>query len=69
MRKTAKEYALELFEKYMDFVPYSNKYRQKVKFLAKSAVDECIKYAETFGDVTLQDVDYFNEVKEEIDLL
>jgi hypothetical protein len=69
MKLTAKEYAKELFEKYMYFVPYTNKYRQEVKFLAKSAVDECIKYAETFGDVTLQDVDYFNGVKKEIDLL
>jgi hypothetical protein len=39
------------------------------KDCAKVTIDKLMDYARTFGDVTMLDIEYFYEVKKEIDLL
>jgi hypothetical protein len=41
----------------------------EAKQAALIAVDELIKYAKTFGDVTELDIQHFEDIKKEIELL
>jgi hypothetical protein len=65
---TPKEKARELVDKFMNIPPkkisdYSRIYLPTAKECARIAVDELIKYANTFG------LEYWQEVKQEIDNL
>lgn len=67
---TEKEKAKELVEKYAIYSWVEDECDYGLaKQLAKMAIDEVVKYAETFGDVTQSDVDYFLNVRKEIDFL
>lgn len=63
---TAKEKAEELTNKFYNAMnpdyPDCNISIRQAKQCAKIAVEDVIKYAETFGDVTELDVQYYNEV-------
>ena len=72
MKLTAKQYANGLVGKYFSTCHKSSDFELSWKLCKQCAlihVDGLIKYAKTFGDVTLQDVDFFNDIKEEIGLL
>ena len=62
---TAKEKAEELVKKFYDAQLYVLEHEIAVKSTIISC-DEVIAYAKTFGDVTDQDVEYFESVKEEL---
>lgn len=62
-----KEKAKELIEKFIELLPYSNRVYETAKQCALICVDEKIKYAKTFGDVTIQDIEEFERIKTEIE--
>ena len=63
--KTAKEKAEQLVSVYFLLVQTIAQQKQ----CALIAVDELIKYAKTFGDVTELDIQHFEDIKKEIELL
>jgi hypothetical protein len=75
---TPKQKAKQLVDKFISYSYFSNgnnamnrQYQQEdnAKQCALIAVDELIKYAKTFGDVTELDIQHFEDIKKEIELL
>ena len=65
----AKEKADELFNKYYQLSAYSAYPYNMAKQCSLLAVVELIKYGKTFGDVTELDIQHFEDIKKEIELL
>jgi hypothetical protein len=69
---TPKEKAKELISKYVHLAKQTTGANGTIynsKQCALIAVDELIKYAKTFGDVTELDIQHFEDIKKEIELL
>jgi hypothetical protein len=66
---TPKEKAKELYDNYRVKCFGHIAYKSITKQCALIAVDELIKYAKTFGDVTELDIQHFKDIKKEIELL
>ena len=65
----AKEKADELYDKYYQLCADSSNPQNMAKQCSLIAFDELIKYAKTFGDVTELDIQHFEDIKKEIELL
>ena len=79
MEQTPREYAIELVNEYENYVNEfgffgDNRYTKKTqrnnaKQCAAISIKKTINYAKTFGDVALQDIQYFETALKELETL